>query len=107
MSKGSSRGNSLEEQRLLNQMLLDMAQALVRFERIREAREEHGEYLTGIRVRFPDVYGGEYMLVVSGHLDGRYVVGFHSASSLADVLKGGLARIESGGLKWKDDTYKN
>lgn len=107
MAGKSDRGNSKGDARELVEQMVKQAYPLMRFEATRERLEESGLYLTGLRLRLPDVYGGESLLVMSGHQEGIYQVGFHAGGSLLEVLSIGLRRLESGDIKWKPDSYKN
>lgn len=66
----------------------------------------HEYEFVGMSVRFPD-QGSDEFLVTLRALDheGAPVVAFHAAPNLDEVLKGLLARIENGQLKWKADKW--
>ena len=63
--------------------------------------------VTGFSVRCPESDWGEFLLVVRG-LDeaGCPVVGFHSATSVVEVLAGGAKRLGDGTLTWKEDKFR-
>lgn len=70
----------------------------------RYARDEEG--VKAFRVRGPRWEGDEYMIVcnsVDG--DGAVVVGFHTASTLTEVLTGLGNRLRNGTMKWHVDKY--
>ena len=60
-----------------------------------------------IRVTGGPDRGGEWMVVAKGVDEGKRVVGFHSADTAEEAIRGCLNRIGNGQLKWKEDTpYK-
>lgn len=66
-----------------------------------------GAILTGMSIRGPQVVGGEFLLVAKGTTeDGENIVGFHSAFTLGDAVRGLEARIRNGTLKWRVDEFR-
>jgi hypothetical protein len=59
--------------------------------------------ITEIRVRGPKNGSPEIMVIVKAEVDGTLFVGFHSADTYGDALKGALERIQNGQLKWRED----
>lgn len=59
--------------------------------------------LTEVRVKFPDVPLGEFMVVLKGVTDDGKVVAFYRADDYASAVTGALLSWENRSLKWRED----
>jgi len=98
---GNARGSMLAYQRSMLRIAEQLARAEYVWERLAEGMTE----VVSFSVRLPQYAGGEYLVVVRAIQDGKPVVGFHSADTLSEVLRGVLARLTNGSIKWKADKY--
>ena len=69
----------------------------------------NGEDLQGmaierITVRSGADRGGEVLVIVKARMEGQPWVGFHSAQSPEEAIRGALERIRNNDLKWREDT---
>ncbi len=99
---GDARASALAVQRVL----LRLAEQLVRAEDIFERLDEGDLSIDSMGVRLPQYEGGDYMVTVRAVKEGVAVVGFHGADSLAESLRGVLARLSNGSMRWRDDKYR-
>lgn len=61
--------------------------------------------ITEIRVKKPKADGEGVMIIVKATEEGQTFVGFHSADSAGEALKGALERVQNRTLKWREDHY--
>jgi hypothetical protein len=61
--------------------------------------------ILGLSVRVPSGEGEEYFIVVRARVGNDKRVGFNSATTFVEALRGTLARIENGSMIWKEDKY--
>lgn len=98
-------GNAVASAQLVEQEMVKLAVSLYKVEAHIERLIKEEVYLKSIRLRAPQVRGGEWLAVVSIEVSGEGKVGFHSADGLTTVLRGTAARLLNGSMKWKDDEY--
>jgi len=78
---------------------------MLRFESIADRMFEEGQLLYGCSIKFKGDGRADYLLVLRmGDGSGKYV-SFHSGDSLAECIRGTVARLENGSIKWKVDEY--
>lgn len=64
--------------------------------------------VTSVKIKLPDVDGGDTLIVVLGtDEDGTPVVGFHGGIGILEALAGALSRIGTGNMRWRQDEYAN
>lgn len=74
----------------------------------RLAEDENPEaIMTSLRIRCPEVRGGDYLVIVGRWYEGQFEVGFHSEGSLHQAFVGALNRIRNGSMRFKPDDYRN
>jgi len=100
---GDARGSALAYQ----QQMVRLAQQFVRFEQIIERMFDENEEVYGMSIRVPTERGAEYLVTIRVRIDHTYKVGFSSASSFFEAVRGALARLENKSMRWKDDEYAN
>lgn len=98
---GNSRASELEYQRAM----LRAAEQLMRFERVAERLDDQDCWLRSITVRLPGEARNTFLAVVRADNAGAPVVSFHEGDTLLECLRGMVARLENGSVKWKDDQY--
>lgn len=98
---GNSLGSQLEYQR----QLIRLAESLLRFETVADSVFDRGDELMYISCRLKGSARSEYLLVLKARIGGVPVVSFHAAETLAEALRGLIARVENGSVKWKVDEY--
>jgi len=59
--------------------------------------------VTEVRVKFPDVPLGEFMVVLKGVSDEGKHVAFYKADDYESAVTGAILAWENGSLKWRED----
>lgn len=98
---GDARASAIAIQRAL----LKISEQLARAEDIYERLDENDLSIDSMSLRLPQYVSGDYLVTVRARKEGVAVVGFHGADSMAEVLRGVMARLENGSMQWKDDKY--
>jgi len=65
--------------------------------------------MEGLKIKFPDVSGGDCLVVVTGYerASGDAIVGFHGGYDVGDALIGLAGRLQNGKMKWRQDDYRD
>lgn len=58
-----------------------------------------------LRVKLPEDYEGEYMVVIKGVSDGKKLVSFHRSPDLSTAVIGAIDRYADDQLRWREDKY--
>jgi hypothetical protein len=81
-----------------------VGEAVYLLSRIMERPSASGWVITGLSIRSPEFEHGEFLVTVRAlDGDGQPVVGWHSSTTLADLLRGLNARLDGDRMKWKPD----
>lgn len=98
---GNAMMSALEYQR---QMIRSQEQ-LIRCDRILERLFDDDVEVLGMSIRLPQEDAGDYLVTVRARKGNNKVVAFHAANTLAEVLRGVLAKLENRSIRWKEDNY--
>jgi len=80
--------------------------ALAQLGRIASMRWSGDYELTGLKVRLGVVDHFDTMVIITArHIEGAYLVAFHSANMPEEAVAGAINRFLNGSLKWRDDEY--
>lgn len=100
-------GNARESALAVQRVLLRLAEQLVRADRTFERLAEEELEVVGMSVKLPEYAGGDYLVTVRAFKGGVAVVAFHGSDQFADVVRGAIARLENGSMRWRDDNYRD
>lgn len=98
---GDARKSTLAYER----QMVRMAQQLVRFDTILERLFDDDTEIKGMSIKVPNAEGEDYFVVVRARIGNDAMVGFNSDATFAGALRGTLARIENGSMRWRLDDY--
>jgi hypothetical protein len=107
MKYNEEAGNSRESTLAYERQMVRMAQQFVRFDTMIERLFDNDMEISGMSIRVPSGEGEDYFVVVRARIGNDAKVGFNSDATFAGALRGTLARIENGSMRWKDDDYAN
>lgn len=65
--------------------------------------DTQGMTITEVRTRVGTGSGGLFLTIVKATFEGRPYVGFHSADTPEDAIRGALERIRNTDMKWRED----
>lgn len=99
---GNAKASTLAYER----QMVRMAQQFVRFDMMLERLFEDDIEVYGMSIKVPVSEGEDYFVVVRARVGNDRKVGFGNGASFAEALRGTLARIENGSMRWKDDQYE-
>lgn len=68
------------------------------------SEDAQGMLISSITVRNGRDRGGELLVIVKALFEGKQYVGFHSAMTPEEAIRGALDRIRANSLKWREDT---
>lgn len=97
---GDARESTLRAQ----EMMLDIASVFMSVDKVIDKLWEEDVVVTSLRVRIPQLDNQEYLLVVNARKGETMLVGFHGADSFHEAVRGGLARMNVGKMRFKEDT---
>ncbi|NIQ91866.1 MAG: hypothetical protein GWN93_23910 [Deltaproteobacteria bacterium] len=99
-------GNVMATYAGAQKMMMELGLCLVEWEdQIERVFERDGITVTGFSVRMPAAKGLDYLMTLRGVMEGEKIVTFHSASTLAEVLRGMRNRLRNNSVRWKADAY--
>lgn len=61
--------------------------------------------ITELRVKLPEVEGGDHLIIVKGHYQGKNVVAFHGGGDPVTALDQALTKWDENRLRWREDTF--
>lgn len=64
-------------------------------------------YLKQLKFVCKDDEGDDWLGIISVDTDEGPMIAFHGASSFSETIRGIMARIENGSLKWRKDEYRS
>lgn len=103
--KQKEQGSALKGAVAFQEELAQEALVIRRVDRWLGLQEEDDFRLTGLKLRAPIEYSGEYLVIISAYVQGQPMVGFSSGSTIMEALLVCSRRILNGSIKWKDDQY--
>lgn len=98
-------GNTLESQRLFDEMLRKTGRRVRELERTMLRLEEDGVTIKMLKLNCKAGPRGEWLAILTAQGEEGGLVAFHSADGLPEVLAGLSTRLGNGSLKWKEDEY--
>lgn len=99
------QGNSVASAAAFHRELAKIGDQVMRCESIVERLDGEGIWVYAINIRFPDDDHAEYLAIVKANTEKGKQVAFHGASTLAETVRGTLARLQNGTLKFREDSY--
>lgn len=67
--------------------------------------DQQGFIFVGMNLKAPNEDRQDWLVTIRAEVEGRKVVAFHSAFSLAEVVDQAIRRFSNRQLQWKDDNY--
>lgn len=98
---GNARGSTIAYQ----QQLMRLAQQFIRFEHVAQRMFEDDKEVYGLSVRVPTEEGADYLVTVRARIGNDRMVAFHTSDTFSEVMRGTVARLENGSMRWKVDMY--
>lgn len=105
MAREKESGSSLGQLRAYQAELEKVGVALLQLDTAVRRYRKEGNELRDIRLKAPPEEEGEWFVIVRAVVQGDPFVGFHSAYSAGDALRGAVNRVLNGTMKWKADDY--
>lgn len=102
----ADRGNSIASAAAFDKEMVRLGLGLIRVDNTLERLFEEDIVVLDIRVRIPEYAGAEFLCICSARIGGEHVVAFSSGTTFIDALRGMLARMENGTVKWSVDKYR-
>lgn len=98
-------GNVIATQAIIQRQALKVAAALDWLDYSIREDDEREIWVIGLRVKFPEHEGEDYLVVMKGDSNKGNHVAFHAADGLAEALRGAAERYKNKKLVWKEDQY--
>lgn len=110
MSKRKSErdvdGNAMASAVAVQREMVRTAEKLYRMEELLDKLFEEDQEVLRIAVQCPDGDRDDYMVYVTGLVDGKRCVAFHGGATFREALIGAIDRMSNRSLKWREDKYK-
>jgi hypothetical protein len=103
--RGVRDGKGADGSRLWAKEIERAGVTLKQANRLYSALEKSELYLKQVKFIVKDDEGNDWLVIVTADGTDGPVVSFHGASSFEDALRGLIARIDNGTLKWRPDEY--
>lgn len=88
---------------LMQEEVLRLGYSLLSTNRWLDGERALGVYLKALKLRLPTEDRSDCLVIVTAVKDGMRLVGFHSADTPAEAVKGAVARVENGTMVWRHD----
>lgn len=107
MKRRGVDGNSVASAAEFDRQMQQLGIALMRFEGVADRLYDQETSLLSMSIRLKGDGRADYLIVLRARYEGAAWVSFHSADTLAEAMRGMVARLENGSVKWKEDQYAN
>lgn len=98
-------GNTVASQAEFDRHVYTYGQAMLSLGHIAHKYQQSGNAFRAIRFKAPQDIGGDWLAIVTVHLDGAPAVAFVFGDSLAACLVTVVNKIQNGSIRWKEDEY--
>jgi hypothetical protein len=103
-----ARGDTIGSQAAFDRSMWAVGVAIDVLEgQLRKMRADDGIDVTGISFRIAVGGTEEHLATVRAKTEEGHVVAFHSAYTIAELMRGLSARVTNRTLKWRRDEYRN
>lgn len=105
MTRKDVPGNAVASAEAVTREYVRFAEEVYRADKLIERLDEADVWVHDLRFKAPDSEHGEWFVIVRATVSQKRCVGFHAGVSFQEALRGTLARLQNGSMKWKDDQY--
>lgn len=88
---------------LMREHVERLGASLLKTDRWLAGPRAQGVLVAGLRLRMPNEEHPECLVVCRGVKEGVFLIGFHSADTPSEALRGAVERIENGSMIWREE----
>lgn len=106
MSGNTVRFEATAQGHLMREELVRLGGTILTMNRWLDGERAQGVYMISLKVRMPTEGRSDCLVVVQAQKGNQRLVGFHSADTPAEAVRGAIARVENGTMIWRGDSYE-